>query len=393
MPRHDGWAARLNHIVRERQQQGLLRQRRCVEHLNGRQVRFAGQTLLQFASNDYLGLAFDAQPVTPQGAAASALVSGYQPAHRELEKQLCEFTGYQAALLFSSGYAANSAPLSLLQSGDRILADKLIHTSVIDAAQHSVATLRRFPHNNMAVLARWLAAPLAASGANEPPLTLVATESLFSMDGDQAPLAEFTALARQYGALSWVDDAHGFGILGEQGRGCVAFARPDLLTVTFGKALGGSGAALLGSHALIEAIMQRSKHYVYSTTITLDQAQRVQQRLAGLLEPAKRRHLQQLIDHFRAGAQAQGWQLSPSQSPIQPLLCADSATAMALSARLQQAQIWVPAIRPPTVPQARLRIVFNACHQVADVDALLQALGRAPSASTATPMLPTGSLC
>nr|WP_051201779.1 8-amino-7-oxononanoate synthase [Ferrimonas senticii] len=363
-----GWQQRLQQIVTDRQANGLLRQRTVIEPHNGRELSLAGQRLLQFASNDYLGLAFANEPLAPMGAGASALVSGYHQAHQQLEQQLCQLLGFEAALLFSSGFAANSAPLALLQAGDRLLADKLIHASVVDAAQASAATLRRFPHNNMKVLGRWLgSAPVDG-------VTMVATESLFSMDGDQAPLADLVALCRQHGALSWIDDAHGFGILGAQGLGASEIAKPDLLTVTFGKALGASGAALLGSKAVIDAILQSSRHYTYSTAMPADLAQRISLRLQTIQTCDKRQHLKQLIAEFRRQAAVHNLPLLPSSSPIQPLLCQNAEHASALALQLRREGLFVAAIRPPTVPQARVRVVLNACHRLDDISRLVVAL-------------------
>ncbi|QIZ76030.1 aminotransferase class I/II-fold pyridoxal phosphate-dependent enzyme [Ferrimonas lipolytica] len=367
MPHPNHWHQRATAIVEQRGSQQLLRQRQCVEAVDGRTVTIDGEQYLQFGSNDYLGLAFANEAIAAKGAGAAPLVSGYHRAHQQLEQQLCRATGYEAALLFSSGFAANSAPLALMQAGDRVLADKLAHASIIDAAQASAASLRRFPHNNLEILARWLA------DSDAP--TIVATESVFSMDGDQAPVAKLVALAKQHGALSWIDDAHGFGVIGRDGLGVAQLAKPDLITVTFGKAMGASGAALLGSKILIDAITQHCKHYIYSTAMPVDLAQRLTQRLAGLCCSAPRQQLQRLIEQFRTGALAQGWPLGDSMTPIQPLLCNDTAQALSLAQRLQSHGIWVPAIRPPTVPQARLRIVINACHSSTDIDTLLQALG------------------
>ncbi len=370
-PHSDPWQQRAEELIRQRRGAGLLRQRRCLESLSPRTLRFEGETYLQFASNDYLGLAFADAPVaaTPRrGAGGSALICGYQPAHRRLEEALCAATGYEAALLFSSGFAANAAPFGLCRSGDQILADKLVHASVVDGALASDAQLRRFPHNDLSTLARWL------TRSDSP--TLVVSESLFSMDGDLAPMAELVDLCRRRGALSWLDDAHGFGVIGEQGLGACEFARPDLLTLTFGKALGASGAALLGSRALIEAIQQSARHYIFSTALPVDLAEHLLGQLQRARQPGRRDHLGALIRRFRDGARTQGWSLPEAETPIQPLIVGSSEDALALSASLAERGIWCPAIRPPTVPQgqARLRVVLNAGHRFEDVDRLLAAL-------------------
>ncbi|GAA5194952.1 8-amino-7-oxononanoate synthase [Ferrimonas gelatinilytica] len=378
-PLSEPWQSRAEGVIQERQAQDLLRRRRCVEFTSPRTLICDGRTYLQFASNDYLGLAFDDGELTSlspertesarrRGAGGSALICGYQPAHQRLEQALCEATGFEAALLFSSGFAANAAPFALCRAGDRILADKLVHASVVDGAQASEASLRRFPHNDMATLTRWLE-------ASDSP-TMVVSESVFSMDGDQAPMADLVALCRRHGALSWLDDAHGFGVIGKHGLGASELARPDLLTITFGKALGASGAALLGSRGLIEAILQSARHYIFSTAMPVDLADHLVFQLKRAAQPGPRQHLADLIAHFRRGARAQGWSLLDSETPIQPLVLGGSDAALALSAALEAEGIWCPAIRPPTVPrgQARLRIVFNAGHRAEDVDRLLTAL-------------------
>ncbi|MBY5991054.1 aminotransferase class I/II-fold pyridoxal phosphate-dependent enzyme [Ferrimonas balearica] len=352
----------------QRERQGLWRQRRCLEAIDGRTLRLEGRDYLQFASNDYLGLAQGGETPQSQGAGASPLVTGYQRAHRELEQRLCEMTGYESALLFSSGFAANAAPLSLVHSGDRVLADKLSHASLIDAALASPATLRRFPHNDMGTLARWL-------GNGDSP-TLVVSESVFSMDGDRAPMAEMVTLCRQHGALSWFDDAHGFGVIGANGWGAAEYARPDLLTLTFGKAVGAQGAALLGPKVLIEALVQSARHYVYSTGLSVDQAQRVLGQLSRLAEPERRARLWHNVERFCHRAEAAGLVLTDSQSPIVPVITGDNAATLAAFEALKAQGIWVPAIRPPTVPagQGRLRVVINAEHRDADIDRLVTVL-------------------
>ncbi|MBY5920982.1 aminotransferase class I/II-fold pyridoxal phosphate-dependent enzyme [Ferrimonas balearica] len=368
MPPVNPFKARAEQQRARRQSDGLWRQRHLIETLDGRLLRFDGREYLQFASNDYLGLAKGGVSEPAQGAGASPLVTGYHPVHRALETRLCELTGYESALLFSSGFAANSAPFSLMAEGDRVLADKLSHASLIDGALASPATLRRFPHNDMGTLARWL------EGAASP--TLVISESVFSMDGDRAPMADLVRLCQQHGALSWLDDAHGFGVIGECGLGAVEFAKPDLLTLTFGKAMGAQGAALLGPSWLIEALLQQARHYIYSTALSVDQAQRVLTQLNRSAEPEHRARLWANVRHFRQQALAAGLQLTDADSPIVPVITGDNARTLAAAEGLKQKGIWVPAIRPPTVPrgEGRLRVVLNAAHTVSDIDRLVQAL-------------------
>ncbi|MBY6188576.1 8-amino-7-oxononanoate synthase [Marinobacter hydrocarbonoclasticus] len=351
-----------------RESEGLWRQRVCIEAIDGRTLVHEGRTYLQFASNDYLGLAQGGGSPTAQGAGASPLVTGHHRVHQTLEQRLCDLTGYEAALLFSSGFAANSAPFSLLKQGDRVLADKLSHASLVDGALASPATLRRFPHNDMNTLHRWL------SDSEAP--TLVISESVFSMDGDQAPIADLVTLCRTQGALSWLDDAHGFGVIGDAGLGAVEYARPDLLTLTFGKAVGAQGAALLGPGWLIEALTQSARHYIYSTALSVDQAQRVLHQLERLADPERRARLWRNVAQFRQAADAAGLTLTNTQSAIVPVITGDNATTLRVAQRLRSVGLWVPAIRPPTVPagQGRLRVVLNADHTRDDIARLVAEL-------------------
>ncbi|MBW3163931.1 aminotransferase class I/II-fold pyridoxal phosphate-dependent enzyme [Ferrimonas balearica] len=368
MPPIDPFQQRAQADRARREAQGLWRQRRVIESCDGRTLLHQGRRYLQFASNDYLNLALGGASPSAEGAGASPLVTGQHRAHAELEQQLCALTGYPAALLFSSGFAANSAPFSLLQSGDRVLADKLSHASLIDGALASPATLRRFPHNDMDTLGHWLAQ------ADSP--TLVVSESVFSMDGDRAPMAEMVALCQRHGALSWLDDAHGFGVIGESGLGAVESARPDLLTLTFGKALGAQGAALLGPQWLIDALLQSARHYIYSTALSVDQARRVSHQLSRLSEPEHRQRLWRNIDRFQALAKSAGLPALASDSAIVPVIIGDNERTLAVADKLKEAGIWVPAIRPPTVPkgQGRLRIVLTAAHTEADIERLVATL-------------------
>ncbi|MBY6105539.1 8-amino-7-oxononanoate synthase [Ferrimonas balearica] len=368
MPPIDPFQQRAQADRARREAQGLWRQRRVIESRDGRTLLHQGRRYLQFASNDYLNLALGGASPSAEGAGASPLVTGQHRAHAELEQQLCALTGYPAALLFSSGFAANSAPFSLLQSGDRVLADKLSHASLIDGALASPATLRRFPHNDVDTLGHWLAQ------ADSP--TLVVSESVFSMDGDRAPMAEMVALCQRHGALSWLDDAHGFGVIGESGLGAVESARPDLLTLTFGKALGAQGAALLGPQWLIDALLQSARHYIYSTALSVDQARRVSHQLSRLSEPEHRQRLWRNIDRFHALAKSAGLPALASDSAIVPVIIGDNERTLAVADELKEAGIWVPAIRPPTVPkgQGRLRIVLTAAHTEADIERLVATL-------------------
>ncbi|WP_311790301.1 MULTISPECIES: 8-amino-7-oxononanoate synthase [Pantoea] len=354
------------------------RQRRLVTRNDTRTLQVEGKTYRHFSSNDYLGLSQHPAVMegwrqgTP-GAGASGHVTGYSRWHAELETQLADWLGYSRALLFISGFAANQAIVHLLaQKEDRLIADKLAHASLLDAAGHTPAALRRFHHNDVASLAQRLASP--CDGA-----TLVITEGIFSMDGDSAPLADIAAAARRASGWLLVDDAHGIGVVGEQGRGSCwqQGVKPELLVVTFGKAFGVSGAALLCDDATADYFLQFSRHLIYSTAMPPAQASAL---LAALHQiqrgDALRQRLNENIQRFRTGAAGLPWSLMPSESAIQPLIVGENGAALALSQRLAQAGCWVSAIRPPTVPPgtARLRITLTAAHRADDIDTLLEAL-------------------
>ncbi|KTS16852.1 8-amino-7-oxononanoate synthase [Pantoea dispersa] len=376
------WSERIAQALTAQRAADGWRQRRRIEHNSVREITLDGQRYRHFSSNDYLGLSQHPAVMAAWqqgvreagvGAGASGHVTGYSRHHAQLEQQLASWLGYPRALLFISGFAANQAVIHLLaQKSDRIIADKLAHASLLDAASHSPATLRRFAHNQPASLAKLLAT--RAEGG-----TLVVTEGVFSMDGDSAPLAELAAETRRAGGWLLVDDAHGIGVTGEQGRGSCwqQQVKPELLVVTFGKGFGVSGAALLCDDATADYVEQFSRHLIYSTAMPPAQCCALLAALQQIQQgDALRARLQQNIARFRAGAAQLPWQLMASDSAIQPLIVGENRTALALAQRLAQAGCWVSAIRPPTVPPgtARLRITLTAAHHPEDIDALLEAL-------------------
>ncbi|MCT6589918.1 8-amino-7-oxononanoate synthase [Pantoea dispersa] len=376
------WSERIAQALTAQRAADGWRQRRRIEHNSVREITLDGQRYRHFSSNDYLGLSQHPAVMAAWqqgvreagvGAGASGHVTGYSRHHAQLEQQLASWLGYPRALLFISGFAANQAVIHLLaQKSDRIIADKLAHASLLDAASHSPATLRRFAHNQPASLAKLLAT--RAEGG-----TLVVTEGVFSMDGDSAPLAELAAETRRAGGWLLVDDAHGIGVTGEQGRGSCwqQQVKPELLVVTFGKGFGVSGAALLCDDATADYVEQFSRHLIYSTAMPPAQCCALLAALAQIQQgDALRARLQQNIARFRAGAAQLPWQLMASDSAIQPLIVGENRAALALAQRLALAGCWVSAIRPPTVPPgtARLRITLTAAHHPEDIDALLEAL-------------------
>lgn len=381
------WQHRIATALAERQQQQRFRQRSVLDHSRAGWLLHNGKRYLNFASNDYLGLSDDARLVQAWqqgaerygvGAGASGHVTGYVLPHAELEAELADWLGYPRALLFNSGYAANQAVIgALATAGDRILADKLAHASLLEAASLSPATLRRFAHNQPESLQRLLASQ--ATGE-----TLVVTEGIFSMDGDSAPLPALHKLTQQSGGWLLVDDAHGIGVQGEQGRGSCwqQGVHPALLVVTFGKAFGVSGAALLCDNQTADYLLQFARHLIYSTAMPPAQAETLRAALHAVQQGDDlRQQLTQNIARFRHGADQLSFTLLPSATAIQPLLVGEESRALALASRLRQRGCWVTAIRPPTVPPgtARLRITLTARHTAQDIDRLLEALYDAQS--------------
>lgn len=378
--------AQLEDALAQRRAAGLNRSRRALTTPQGPRVEVDGRRLLAFASNDYLGLANDPAVVAAArdaalrwgvGAGASHLVCGHQAPHEALEQALAAFVAPCAgarALTFSSGYLANLAILTALAGrGDAIFADRLNHACLNDGALLSRAQLVRYPHCDVAALE----ARLTASKA---PRKLVVTDAVFSMDGDIAPLPHLLELAQRHDAWLAVDDAHGFGVLGE-GRGSLAhrgIASERIVYMgTLGKAAGVAGAFVAAHPAVVETLLQTARSYLYTTAAPALLAEALRTSLAIIRDDASRRaRLFRLIARFRAGAAGLPWRIPHSETAIQPLLVGASAAAVALSQQLLEHGLWVPAIRPPTVPAgtARLRISLSAAHSDADVDALLAAL-------------------
>ncbi len=371
----------------QRSTSGGARRRRRVDSPQGAELTLEGCLCLNFCSNDYLGLA--AQPALVKsltaaaqrhgvGSGASHLVCGHSAAHEALEEALAAFTNRPRSLVFATGYMCNIGVITALaRRGDAVFLDRLCHASLVDAARLSGAELQRFRHNDSSDLARRL-----ASGHWRRRLIIV--DGVYSMDGDLAPLPELAALAAQHDAWLVVDDAHGIGVLGEHGGGSVehfglSMAQVPILIGTLGKALGTAGGFVAGAPELIETLIQFARPYIYTTAPPPAMAATTQAalKMAGE-EPERRRHVLDLVRHFRAGAASLGLPLADSQTPIQPLMVASSERAVSLSEQLLELGFWVAAIRPPTVPEgaARLRITLSAAHSKEQVTALLEALGK-----------------
>ncbi|PMQ07527.1 8-amino-7-oxononanoate synthase [Dyella sp. AD56] len=383
--------ARLTAHAQQREQAGLRRRLHTVTRANGMWVERDGRRLLSFCSNDYLGLAqhpalVDALKRAAEtdgvGSGSAHLICGHRSAHAALEEALAEWTGRERALLFSTGYMANLGVMqALLQRDDLCVQDKLNHACLIDGAQLAGAELKRYPHADVEAASRQLT-------TRPEPGALLATDGVFSMDGDIAPLRELATLCRHENATLMVDDAHGLGVLGAHGEGSVIDAGLSscdvpVLMATLGKALGCSGAFVAGSAELIDGLVQSARTYIYTTAMppALAAATLAAARLAQS-ESWRREKLRALIVHFRAGAFQLGLPLMPSPTAIQPLLLGDAAAALTASEALEREGFLVTAIRPPTVPQgkARLRITLSAAHEESDVGRLLDALSRLPMA-------------
>jgi len=379
--------ARLATGLAARQQQHLYRTRRVIDGAQDVELISDGKPQLSFCSNDYLGLANHPALIKAMqagaerygvGSGASHLVSGHSHAHHALEEALAEFTQRPRALLFSSGYMANLGVISALTTKhDTIHEDRLNHASLIDAARLSGATMRRYPHNDVDALATRL-------DKNSNGYPLIITDGVFSMDGDIAPLPQLATLVSKHNSTLMVDDAHGIGVIGKNGRGTVEhhnLSENDvpILVGTLGKAFGTAGAFVAGSEELIETLIQQARTYIYTTALPPAIAHATLTSLKLIeIEAWRREHLQTLIKLFKDGAAQLGFNIMPSNTPIQPLIIGDSDKALRISEALQQLGILISAIRPPTVPDgtARLRITFSANHTEKHIDQLLAALDK-----------------
>ena len=369
---------------------GTYRHRRSLENPQGREVVLEGRRLLNFCSNDYLGLASDPRINEAfkqgidrwgTGSGASHLVCGHFSVHEALEEELAKFTGRPRSLLYSSGYAANVGTINaLLSQGDFVFQDRLNHASLLDGGWISRAEFIWFDHLDSDHLEREMAAVENPSGCR-----LIVSDGTFSMDGDFCQLKSLVAVARRHGAWLMIDDAHGMGVHGVRGVGLVDPARYStsdvpVLVGTLGKAFGTAGAFVAGDDDLIETLIQRSRNYIYTTAIppalaaaTLESLQIVR------TETWRREHLANLVQRFRSNALNLGLSLLPSVSPIQPIVAGTPERALAMSQHLEEQGFLIAAIRPPTVPKgtSRLRVTLTAAHQAEDVDRLFEALASA----------------
>ena len=367
---------RISEALAARSMQGLSRQLSEITDGNSVTLTHRDVEFVNFSSNDYLGLANDKElaqawqkgiDLFGNGSAASPLVTGFSPAHVGLESALCEWLGFERAVLFSSGFSANQALIfGLLEKNDLLLQDKLNHASLIEAGMLSPATMKRFTHNDVNSLQRLLTGN-----------ALVVTEGVFSMDGDLSPLQSVREVVDAESLLA-VDDAHGIGVLGEEGQGSCHLAKikPDILIITFGKAFGLSGAAILCDKDIGEYITQFARHYVYSTAIPPSQAYALTHAV-GMLQTQhwRREKLSELQAAFKEQFQNFDGYVETS-TPIKPLILGDSTFAVGVSQAMKKRGFWTTAIRPPTVPKgtSRLRITLTANHELAHISKLAKSL-------------------
>jgi len=375
----------LENFLNKRRQEFLYRVRSVHDGAQTPVISINGRKYLAFCSNDYLGLANHPKikvalqqgvEIYGVGSGASHLINGHTSAHHALEQALAKYTGREKALLFSTGYMANLGVLtSLLNRHSALFLDKLCHASLIDAALLSKAKMHRYAHNDISMLENLL----AKSRAHHK---IIVTEGVFSMDGDMANLPDIISLAKKYKAWLMLDDAHGLGVMGNEGRGIIEYYHSDtndipILMGTLGKAFGSFGAFVAGSALLIETLIQSARSYIYTTATPPALAYATQMSLKiSETEFWRRNHLFELINYFRIESMKRKIPLTQSITPIQPILLGSAQKALAVSAALYEQGILVTAIRPPTVPEnmARLRITLSAQHQKSQIDRLLNAL-------------------
>jgi 8-amino-7-oxononanoate synthase len=375
----------INTHLEARLQDALLRKRNVVEHATARTITVNNKTYLNFASNDYLGfsdVAVNFNDSYALGSHSSALVTGYQAQQKALEQYLCEQFGYGAGMLFNSGFSANSSVIKALfqdkaaAQNSAIFQDKLNHASLIDGALHSNAALVRFNHNDM----NHLRSRLEKSKAQNK---LIISEGVYSMDGDTAPLKELLVLAKQHNAWLMIDDAHGFGALGKTGLGsCEALldqgiVLPEILVITFGKAVASSGACVLGCEQFIDYMLQFNRDYTYSTAMSPLMASHTLARIKSIkTADDKRDKLNANIALFKQLAKSHNIAVMESNTAIQPIVLGCAEQTLQAADKLKQQGIWLTAIRPPTVAHntSRLRITLTAAHTEQDITHLVKHL-------------------
>ena len=379
------WRHQLESEHADRKRNQLWRDRVVIESPQSRLVTVGNQQLLNFCSNDYLGLANHPRLKSAAerairdhgtGSGASHLVCGHFDLHHRLEHQLAKFVGAESAIVFSTGYMANLAiPQTFLGRDDLVLEDRLNHASLIDAGRNCDATMRRYPHGDFSAMEKRLADSSALR-------KMVVTDGVFSMDGDLAPLVKLKQVCDRQAAVFVVDDAHGFGVLGDRGSGSleesgISPSGNVLMVGTFGKSAGSFGAFVAGDRCYLDALIQHARTYIYTTALPSSVIAATSAALSIFRdEPERRKRLQQNIDLFRNGISGSDLVLMNSRTPIQPILFGTAEAALSASQLLKENGIWVSAIRPPTVPigSARLRVTLTSEHTTEDIERLTDLL-------------------
>lgn len=368
--------------IEKLKKEGLYRESTIIESQQGSRIRIGGKELINFASNDYLGLSQHPRVIEASqraierfgtGIGSSRLLSGSLSLHTALEEKLAQFKGTEAALVFSSGYAANLGIISSMAHKDNlIIIDKLNHASIIDGCRLSQATWRVYPHNDMTALERIL------SKSSSYGQRFIITETIFSMDGDIANLQEIVRLSKKYNALLMVDEAHSTGVLGKEGKGAIEYLglerQVDIQMGTLSKALASLGGFVAGTRSLIEYLRNKARSFIYSTSLPPSVIAAALAALEVLeKEPILRERLLKNSAYLRAKLNQRGWETMSSQFQIIPVLIGDSNQTMAIAQSLYQQGLFIPGIRPPSVPRgkARLRINLTANHSQEDVDRII----------------------
>ncbi|XBC38966.1 MAG: 8-amino-7-oxononanoate synthase [Buchnera aphidicola (Melaphis rhois)] len=376
------WKLRMSNDINTHLKKLQFRTRIAIQGNKNGLIKINNTKYINFSSNDYLGLSNDERIIRAWkkgadqygiGSCGSSFITGYSKIHQSLEEELAEWMGYHKAILFISGFTANeSVIMTLIKKRDQIFADRFSHASLLIPAHNSPGKLYRFAHNEINSLKRQY---YSSNGRG----TLILTEGVFSMDGDYSPLLPILNFSKKVKSLLLVDDAHGIGVLGGQGKGsCMnQGVKPDIITITFSKAFGVSGAAVLCNNDIAEYIIQFSKHIMFSTAMPAAQAYTIQQALKYIKQSDDlRSKLNNNIKYFLKKSRNLPLKLNNSLSAIQPIIIGDNEQATQLSSQLKLSGLWINAIRPPTVPihQARLRITLNSIHTEHDIDYLIEKL-------------------
>ncbi|MCV2528357.1 MAG: 8-amino-7-oxononanoate synthase [Candidatus Lightella neohaematopini] len=381
---NSNWLNKFNEVISKRKKILTYRYRQAITNSNARLITFLNKKYINFSSNDYLGLANHPKVISSYqneakisgtSTSSSGHIIGYSIKHKILEKKLANLLDYPNAILFNSGFDANQAIIStIIGKNDCVITDRLIHASIISAVIQSSGTFKRFSHNNIISLVKIL------KTTNKYNNRLIITEGVFSMDGDQSPLNDIMMYAKATNSWVMVDDAHGFGVLGKNGKGSAYLknCKPEILVITFSKAIGVNGAAVLCKYKILaDYLIQCARQLIYSTSLSISQINAIDTAISIMQESnCLRRRLRNNIKRFKNGAKKLGLTLIPSNTAIQSITFNNIEHVLSLVKKARNHGIWLNAIRPPTVPMlsSRIRITLTAMHRKCDIDNLLQLL-------------------